>query len=72
MQRMNEIAKLADQRKELDARLKRYQEDLDWMTEMNNQVPDNDTEIEKWSTKAQRKSKSNTLSHVLNLYILIL
>jgi len=47
MQRMNEIAKLADQRKELDARLKRYQEDLDWMTEMNNQVPDNDTEIEK-------------------------
>ena len=57
MQRMNEIAKLADQRKELDARLKRYQEDLDWMTEMNNQVPDNDTEIEKWSTKAQRKIK---------------
>ena len=57
MQRMNEIAKLADQRKELDARLKRYQEDLDWMTEMNNQVPDNDTEIEQWSTKAQRKIK---------------
>ena len=60
MQRIQEIAKLEANRKNIVARLNKYQEDLDWITEMNNAqnaTEDNGTEIQAWAAKAERKIK---------------